>query len=85
MTLNNIVKALEGDESLLLVLPKEVAIRMDIADQDWLKYEIMNGNLVINKVTMDDLNELSLHQFVAEKSSSRFAATKGLKGSKNEF
>ncbi len=48
--IKNIIKALEGDESLLLVLPKEVSMELDIADQDWLRYSVMNGELVIKKV-----------------------------------
>ncbi len=39
MQIKNIIKALEGDESLLLVLPKEVSMELDIADQDWLMYK----------------------------------------------
>jgi hypothetical protein len=45
----DVVKALEGDQSLLLVLPKEVAAKMGIANQDWLRYEVKNGELVITK------------------------------------
>ena len=48
--IKNIIKALEGDESLLLVLPKEVSMELDIADQDWLRYKVKNGELVIKKV-----------------------------------
>lgn len=39
MQIKNIIKALEGNESLLLVLPKEVSLQLDISNQDWLKYE----------------------------------------------
>ncbi len=53
--LNNIIKALEGDESLLLVLPKEVSMELDIADQDWLRYKVMNGELVIRKVEAGEI------------------------------
>jgi hypothetical protein len=48
--IKNIIKALEGNESLLLVLPKEVSMELDIADQDWLRYKVMDGELVIKKV-----------------------------------
>ena len=48
--IKNIIKALEWNESLLLVLPKEVSMELDIADQDWLRYKVMNGELVIKKV-----------------------------------
>ena len=50
MEIKNIIKALEGNESLLLVLPKEVSMELDIADQDWLRYKVMDGALVIKKV-----------------------------------
>ncbi len=53
--LKNIIKALEGDESLLLVLPKEVSMELDIADQDWLGYKVMNGELVIRKVEAGEI------------------------------
>lgn len=45
----NVVKALKGDQSLLLVLPKEVGMKLGIANQEWLRYEVKNGELVIKK------------------------------------
>jgi hypothetical protein len=53
--IKNIIKALEGEESLLLVLPKKVSIDLDIDDQDWLKYELKNGQIIIGKVEAEDL------------------------------
>ncbi len=53
--IKNIIKALEGDESLLLVLPKEVSMELDIADQDWLRYSVKNGELVIKKVEAGEI------------------------------
>ncbi len=53
--IKKIIKALEGDESLLLVLPKEVSMELDIADQDWLRYKVMNGELVIRKVEAGEI------------------------------
>ncbi len=57
MDLNlNIIKALEGNESLLLVLPKEVAIALDISDQDWLEFNVIKGKgIFIKKVEIDKL------------------------------
>ncbi len=48
--LNQIVKALKGEESLLLIFPKEVGAELDIANQDLLKYEINGRELVIKKI-----------------------------------
>ncbi len=48
--LNKIVKALKGEESLLLILPKEVSNDLAISDQDLLKYEVKNGQLLITKI-----------------------------------
>ncbi len=58
MDLNlNIIKALEGDESLLLVLPKEVAIALDISDQDWLEFDVIKDKgIFIKKVEIDNLS-----------------------------
>ncbi len=49
------IKALEGDESLLLILPKEVSMELDIADQDWLRYKVMDGKLVIKKAEAGEI------------------------------
>jgi antitoxin component of MazEF toxin-antitoxin module len=46
----NYSKALTGAESLLLILPKDVSNKLDIADQDWLQYEVRNKELVITKM-----------------------------------
>jgi hypothetical protein len=55
MGFQNIIKALEGDESLLLVLPKEVAIDLDILDQDWLKFDVIkNRGIFIKKIEYGD-------------------------------
>jgi hypothetical protein len=49
--LKNIVKALRGEESLLLLLPKEVGTELNIANQDLLKFEIKDKQqLLITKV-----------------------------------
>lgn len=50
MEFNNPIKALQGAESLLLVFPKEVVDKMDIADQEWLTFEVRNKELVIKKI-----------------------------------
>ncbi len=50
MDLKTIVKCLKGEHSTLLILPKEVSAELDIADQDWLKYEVKNRELVIKKI-----------------------------------
>jgi hypothetical protein len=53
--IKNIIKALEGNESLLLVFPKEVSMELYIADQDWLQYEVKDGQLVIKKVEPEEI------------------------------
>jgi antitoxin component of MazEF toxin-antitoxin module len=50
MDIKNTIKALEGAESLLLILPKEAANKIDIANQDWLTFEVKNRELVIKKI-----------------------------------
>jgi hypothetical protein len=51
---SNIIKALEGDQSLLLILPKHACRELDIANQDWLKFEIKNRELIIKKIDFGD-------------------------------
>ena len=46
----NLIKALTGSESLLLILPKEVSSKLDIANQEWLKFEVKNRQIIIKKV-----------------------------------
>ena len=50
----NIIKSLIGEESLLLILPKKVGLELDIANQDWLKFEVENRQLVIKKLEIGD-------------------------------
>jgi antitoxin component of MazEF toxin-antitoxin module len=50
MEINNFIKALKGEVSLLLILPNEVSSELHIANQDWLKFEIKNSQLVIKKL-----------------------------------
>lgn len=51
-SVSNIVKALRGEESLLLILPKEVGIELHIANQDLLKFEVKDKQqLLITKVS----------------------------------
>jgi bifunctional DNA-binding transcriptional regulator/antitoxin component of YhaV-PrlF toxin-antitoxin module len=54
LELKNIVKALQGGQSLLLVLPKEVGAKLGIADQDWLRYDVKNEELIIKKAKEGD-------------------------------
>jgi hypothetical protein len=46
----NSIKALTGAESLLLILPIEVSNNLNIANQDWLKFEVKDRQLVIKKI-----------------------------------
>ncbi len=46
----NLIKSLIGEESLLLILPKKVSLELDIANKDWLKFEVKDKQLVINKL-----------------------------------
>ena len=50
MDIKNSIKVLEGIESLLLILPKEVGNKLNIANQDWLTFEVRNRSLVIKKL-----------------------------------
>jgi bifunctional DNA-binding transcriptional regulator/antitoxin component of YhaV-PrlF toxin-antitoxin module len=50
MDIKNTIKVLKGDESLLFILPKEVAKKMEIANQEWLTFEVRNKELVIKKI-----------------------------------
>jgi hypothetical protein len=50
MDINNSIKALRGAESLLFILPKEVGNRLNIANHDWLTFEVRNNELVIKKI-----------------------------------
>ena len=54
MEINNFIKALKGAECLLLIFPSEVSNRLDIANQDWLQFEIKNRELVIRKLEIGD-------------------------------
>ena len=50
MEIKNSIKALEGAESLLLIFPKEVGNKLNIANQEWLTFEVKNKELVIKKI-----------------------------------
>lgn len=50
----DIIKALEGDQSLLLILPKYASRELGIANQDWLKFEIKNMEIIIKKIDFGD-------------------------------
>ena len=50
----NLIKSLIGEESLLLILPKKVSSELNIVNQDWLKFEVKNKQLVIKKLEIDE-------------------------------
>lgn len=50
----NSIKSLIGTESLLLILPKGVSTELDIANQEWLEFEINKGQLIIKKLENKD-------------------------------
>lgn len=50
MAIDKFVKALLGAESLLLILPKEIGNKLNIADQEWLTFEVKNKELVVKKI-----------------------------------
>ncbi len=50
MGLKNFIKALIGEESLLLILPKDVSKELGIENQDRLQYEVKNRELVIKRI-----------------------------------
>ena len=45
------IKALVGAKSLLLIFSKEVANKLNIANQEWLTFEVRNKELVIKKIS----------------------------------
>jgi hypothetical protein len=50
MVSKNIIRAIVGTECLLLVLPKRASAELDIANQEWLKFEVENRQIVIKKL-----------------------------------
>jgi antitoxin component of MazEF toxin-antitoxin module len=46
----NLICATKGKESLLLIMPIEIANELEIQSHEMLKFEIQNGQLVIEKV-----------------------------------
>jgi antitoxin component of MazEF toxin-antitoxin module len=57
METSNFIKALEGELSLLLILPKEVSNKLDIVNQDLLKFEVKNRELVIKKIEIAEKDQ----------------------------
>ena len=45
------IKALVGAKSFVLTFSKEVADNLNIANQEWLTFEVRNKELVIKKIT----------------------------------
>ena len=43
-------KCLIGENSVLLVLEKDVATELNIQNHDWLEYEIRNKHLILKKL-----------------------------------
>jgi antitoxin component of MazEF toxin-antitoxin module len=46
----NSTKYLIGEESILLVLPKEISKELNIVNQEWIEFEIRNKELVVKKI-----------------------------------
>jgi antitoxin component of MazEF toxin-antitoxin module len=57
METSNFIKALKGELSLLLILPKEVSNKLDIVNQDLLKFEVKNRELVIKKIEIAEKDQ----------------------------
>ena len=55
LSTNNIIKALRGKESLLLIFPKDACNELDIADEDLLEFQIRNNELVIKKIDFEKI------------------------------
>jgi antitoxin component of MazEF toxin-antitoxin module len=55
LIIDNIVKALKGAESLLLILPKDAANKLNIENHDYLKFEVRNRELVIKKIVDEEV------------------------------
>jgi hypothetical protein len=50
----NSIKALIGAESLLLIFRKDVSNKLDIANRDWLEFEVKDKQVVIKKIEIGD-------------------------------
>jgi hypothetical protein len=50
MEYNKSIKALVGAKSLLLIFSNEAADKLNIANQEWLTYEVRNNEIVIKKI-----------------------------------
>ncbi len=55
LSTNNIIKALKGNESLLLIFSKDAINELGIADEDLLEFQIRNKELVIKKIDYDKI------------------------------
>jgi antitoxin component of MazEF toxin-antitoxin module len=50
MTLTkNLICMIKGSESVLFVLPNEVATELEFTDDDLIKFEVKNGSIIIQK------------------------------------
>lgn len=83
MEINNFIKALKGAESLILILPSDVSNILDIKNQNWLKFEIKNGQLVIkklevggNSINTDDMDNLLYNHIIMKRISLQTLAQK---------
>ena len=50
--IKKIIKALKGDESLLLILPKEVFSEIKIENGDLLEYVVQDNKLIVNRIDL---------------------------------
>jgi bifunctional DNA-binding transcriptional regulator/antitoxin component of YhaV-PrlF toxin-antitoxin module len=52
------VQALHGERSFTLVFPKEFAVELGVGKGDFLKCHINNNRLIVEKVKVDDEQEI---------------------------
>ncbi|CAN5865468.1 hypothetical protein BH23THE1_BH23THE1_13570 [soil metagenome] len=52
MELKSIIKVLKGEESLLLILPKEVNTEINIEHGDLLEYNVQDNKLIITRIDL---------------------------------
>lgn len=52
---NKIIKALKGEESLLLIFPKDVNSELNIENCDLLEYMIKDKEIIIKKINLGEI------------------------------
>jgi bifunctional DNA-binding transcriptional regulator/antitoxin component of YhaV-PrlF toxin-antitoxin module len=51
--ISNHVRALSGNESLLLIFPKEVTSHLKIEHEDLLEYSVQDNKLIVKRIDLE--------------------------------